>query len=244
MSQDFNVVQINENSWYVDGPVSRAFLFKGREKALLVDTTMGPGDLKSEVDKLVGNMPVILVNTHGDADHIGCNSQFAHTLMHPSEFSYYATKCRQDDARPLPLHDGDEIDIGERAFRVIHVPGHTPGSIVLLNRKERFLIGGDTILQRVFIFGPQRNLRALIDSLQRLREQFFEEFDVVYTAHGEFPLPKSFILQELAGARALLNGELVGTDPGEIPLEGPDFQTAALYEKDESGFYDYAVLKY
>lgn len=244
MSQDFNIVQINENSWYFDGPVSRAFLFKGSEKALLVDTTMGPGDLKGEVEKLVGTLPVMLVNTHGDWDHIGCNGQFEYAYMHPSEFSYYATRRKENDARPLPLQDGEEIDIGGRVFEIVHMPGHTPGSIVVLNRQERFLIGGDSILKRVFVFGPQRSLPALIASLKKIRDQYFEAFDTIYTAHFEFPVSKYFIMQELETANALLAGELTGVEPGEIPLEGPDFRPAALYEKGESGIYDYAELSY
>lgn len=205
---------------------------------------MGPGDLKSEVEKLVGDLPVMLVNTHGDSDHIGCNGQFETTYMHPSEFAYYAVKCKKGDAKPLPLHDGETIDIGGREFEVILTPGHTYGSIVLLNRKERFLVGGDSILKIVFIFGPQRNLRALIDSLKKLRDHYFDAFDTVYTAHFDCPIDKNFILQELSAAESLLAGELTGVDPGEIPLEGPDFKPAALYMKGESGFFDYAELDY
>lgn len=244
MSQNFKIVQIDENSWYFDGPVSRAFLFRGTEKALLIDTTMGPGDLKGEIVNLIGDLPVILVNTHGDSDHIGCNDQFEQTYMHPAEFSYYAVKRKKEDARPLPLQDGEKIDIDGRVFEAILMPGHTPGSIVLLNRQERFLVGGDSILKRVFVFGPQRSLPALISSLEKIRDQYFEAFDTIYTAHFEFPVSRYFILQELETAKALLNGELTGQDPGEIPLEGPDFKPAALYEKGESGFYDYVDLNY
>lgn len=244
MSQNFEVVQINENSWYFDGAVGRAFLFKGEKQALLVDTTMGPGDLRGEVTKLVGDLPVLLVNTHGDSDHIGCNEQFEHAYMHPSEFAYYAVKCKKGDAEPLPLQEGEEIDIGGRVFEVILTPGHTYGSICLLNRKERFLVGGDSILKIVFIFGPQRNLRALISSLKKLRVQYFEAFDQIYTSHFDCPVDRTFILQELSAAEDLLAGKLTGTEPGDIPLEGPDYKPAALYMKGESGFFDYKELDY
>ena len=186
-------VSINENSWYFSGAIGRAFLFKGEKAALLVDSTNGPGDLKGEVRKLVGDLPIILVNTHADSDHIGCNDQFETAFMHPSEFAYYAIKRKENYAEPQPLFEGDVIDIGGRAFEPILVPGHTYGSIVLLNRKERFLVGGDTILQRVFIFGPQRNLRALISSLKKLQNQYLDAFDYVYTAHQELLLDKGFI---------------------------------------------------
>lgn len=41
--------------------------------------------------------------------------------------------------------DGDTIDLGDRAFRVIHTPGHSPGGIALLEEKTGTLIAGDVI---------------------------------------------------------------------------------------------------
>lgn len=232
-------ISINENSWYFSGAVGRAFLFKGDKAALLVDSTNGPGDLKGEAERLAGGLPVILVNTHADSDHIGCNDQFETALMHPSEFAYYACKRKEGYAVPVPLLEGDIIDIGGRIFEPILVPGHTYGSIALLNRRERFLVGGDTILQRVFIFGPQRNLRALISSLKKLQEKYLDDFDYIFTAHQELRLDKSFIAKELAGAEALLAGRLSPEDAGSIPLEPPEFRPASKYTLGESSFFDY-----
>ncbi len=232
-------VSINENSWYFSGAVGRAFLFKGEKAALLVDSTNGPGDLRGEIRKLIGDFPVILVNTHADSDHIGCNDQFETTLMHPGEFAYYAAKRKEGYAVPAPLFEGDTIDLGKRTFEPILVPGHTGGSIVLLNRRERFLVGGDTVLQRVFIFGPQRNLRALIASLKKLQEQYLDAFDFIFTAHQDLRLDKSFIAKELAGAEALLAGRLTPEDAGGIPLEPPEFRPASRYTLGESGFFYY-----
>lgn len=43
------------------------------------------------------------------------------------------------------LVDGDVIDLGDRALRVLHAPGHTPGSIVLLDEDLRWLYSGDVL---------------------------------------------------------------------------------------------------
>lgn len=109
-------IAINDNTWYFSGAVGRAFLFRGSQAALLVDTTNGPGNLREIITKLVGDIPVILVNTHADSDHIGCNHQFEKTLMHPSEFAYYACKCKPGDAIPNPIFDGEIIDIDVEGF--------------------------------------------------------------------------------------------------------------------------------
>ncbi len=237
-------VAINENTWYFSEAVGRAFLFKGNQAALLVDSTNGPGDLKNEVKKLVGNLPIILVNTHADSDHIGCNDQFETAYMHPSEFAYYEQKRKENYAKPMALFEGDLIDIGGRIFEPILMPGHTYGSIVLLNRKERFLVGGDTILQKVFIFGPQRNLRALIASLKKLQSQYLDEFDYILTAHQELKLDKNFIKKEQKAAEELLAGNLIPEEAGNIPLEAPEYLPASQYIFGESAFFDYTNRKY
>lgn len=236
----YDVIQIDKNSWRIEDDIVRAFLFRGSKGALLVDSTNGSGNLKAVVESLIDTCPVMLVNTHADADHIGCNEQFEEAYMHPAEFAYYAAKCKDEDAIPKPLLDGDKIDIGGRCFEVILVPGHTSGSIVLLDRENRILIGGDTILNRVFIFGQTRNLKAIIASLKRICENYWNAFDIVYSSHYEFEVDKTFILKELECAEAHLERKIVGEDPGPIPLEPPDFRPAKMYELNGAAFYDYA----
>ncbi len=238
MDLSFKIVEIDDNSWYIE-KVGRAFLFRGEKAALLVDTTKGPGDLLREVKRLSGDLPIILVNTHGDNDHIGCNGQFETAYMHPCEFAYYSQHCKPGDAVPAEAFEGKVFDIGGREFEVILLPGHTYGSIALLNRKERFLVGGDSILQRVFIFGPQRNLRALLASLKRLKCMYASSFDKIYGAHFEFPLDTSFIDDEISCGEALLAGELEVKEAGNIPLEAPDFKPAGLYTKGRAGMFYY-----
>jgi len=234
----YEVVQIDSNSWRIEDEFVYAYLFAGEKKALLVDSTNGSGNLKAVVESLT-KLPVILVNTHGDADHIGCNGQFEETLMHPAEFAYYAIKSKEGDAIPKPILDGEIIDIGGRQFEVIFMPGHTCGSIVLLDRKNRILIGGDTITTHTFIFGQFRNLRSIISSLERLKNKYWDAFDTIYTAHFDPQADKDLILKQLACAKAHLEGKIEGADPGPIPLEPPDFRPAKAYGLDGVVFFDY-----
>ena len=57
---------------------------------------------------------------------------------------YYRSKtCKQVTQK---LNDGDLIDLGDRCLRVIHLPGHSPGSIALLDvGSDRCLFSGDVV---------------------------------------------------------------------------------------------------
>lgn len=52
-----------------------------------------------------------------------------------------------------PLREGDRIDLGDRRYRVLHLPGHTPGSIGLLDDAAGELFSGDAIDDRLLLDG-------------------------------------------------------------------------------------------
>ena len=229
----YEIIPIDEHTWRIEDFKVRAFLFEGTEKAMLVDSTRGSGDLAAVVRELT-KLPVMLVNTHADEDHIGCNTQFREAYLHPAEFAYYAEMRKPGSARPRPLQDGEVIDLGGRRFEVILIPGHTYGSIALLDRAGRVLVGGDAISSTpVFIFGRMRNLEAFQVSLHRLQD-LGDAFDTVYPSHGEFPVPREQIANELACADRLQRGEL-------SPMEPPFPMPAKMYRSDNAGFYSFEI---
>ena len=75
------------------------------------------------------------------------------------------------------MFEGDIIDLGERKLEVVHVPGHTPGSITLLDREERCLIGGDPIQidGEIYMFGLHRYMEAYVFGLEHLLERTARE---------------------------------------------------------------------
>jgi hypothetical protein len=132
----------------------RCFLIIGSSDAMLVDTGLGQGDLREFVSTLT-QLPIFVVNTHADIDHTGCNTQFEDVYMHPSDFFYHRARVNA----PLsvkPIWDKDIITVGGRTFEVVHIPGHTPGSIALLDREKRLLIAGDSRQSRRFTCRQRR----------------------------------------------------------------------------------------
>jgi len=222
--------KIDDKTYRIEDNGVRCLLFIGDTGALLVDTGFGQsGSLKAVVQSLT-DKPVTLVNTHGDGDHIGCNSEFEPAHMHPAEMPYFFQNAKSG-AKAFPVWEGDIIDIGGRAFEVILIPGHTPGSIALLDRKNRVLVSGDSISggNPVFMFGSVRSFYAYIASMEKL-QKMSGAFEQIYPAHGPCPIPPSSIGKSIAAAEKLLGGELA---PMEPPFEIP----AKMYEYDGAAFF-------
>ncbi|MDR0875779.1 MAG: MBL fold metallo-hydrolase [Clostridiales Family XIII bacterium] len=222
----YQIIQIAPDAWRIEEEVVRFFLFAGPEKCLVVDTGFGGSNPLIAVQSLT-DVPGLLVNTHADGDHTGGNSHFKSAYLHPAEFANYLQSA--PDHQALPLWEGDVIDIDSRRFEVILIPGHTPGSIALLDRENRILIAGDSVSDApVFIFGEARSLPALIASLKKL-ESMNDEYDVIYPSHGSFPLPKEAVSAQLRAALLLQAGELAGAEP---PFEVP----ALMYVHEGASF--------
>ena len=112
-----------------------------------------------------------------------------------------------------PLWEGDVIDLGHWKFDVILTPGHTPGSIMLLEREKRMLISGDTIQNGdIFMFGAGRNMHAFQNSLKKMIAMS-DAFDSIWPSHGSYPLKADIIPGILKGAHDTATGKLVGKEP-------------------------------
>ncbi|MDR0570851.1 MAG: MBL fold metallo-hydrolase [Clostridiales Family XIII bacterium] len=196
----------------------QCFLIEGDDRAALLDSCAGGGeDFKSAVLSLTSK-PVQLVITHSDQDHTGGQDYFrCRPQMHPAEYARYAAKGNAGKT-PEPLWEGQVIDLGGVKLEAALIPGHTPGSIALLDRAGRRLFVGDTISDsHIYMFGDGRDLRALIESLRKL-EAMEPLVDAVHPAHGSPVLPTEWIAKTRVAAEKLLVGEL---EPKEPPFALP-----------------------
>nr|MCR5178683.1 MBL fold metallo-hydrolase [Lachnospiraceae bacterium] len=133
-------IKINDNTWRFEDDGVRFFLFCGSEKAALIDSGMKTPDAL-ELARGITALPIIMINTHADPDHISGNGMFNEFFMSPDEEENYRENGGKGTL--LPIHEGDVIDLGDRPLRIIDIPGHTPGSIAILDEKNRVLISGD-----------------------------------------------------------------------------------------------------
>lgn len=222
-------IQINDNTYCIEDNMVRCLLFIGTERALLVDAGFGGVNSLKQLVKSLTDRPVQLVITHADPDHIGAAAEFDTVYMHTNEIARY-TQMAGTSSQISPLAENDIIDIGGRRFEVVLIPGHTWGSIALLDRENRVVVVGDLVSSMpVFMFGEDRNFDAYMTSLGKL-SCMKAAFDEIYPGHGMIPLPPEQIDKLIAAAKKLAAGEL---SPQEPPFPMP----ARMYVCDGAGFY-------
>ena len=157
----------------------------------------------------VGMKPEKILLTHGHIDHAGGAAELRERLggipiegPHEHERPLLDNLDKQGDAygiaaRPVTpdrwLADGDTVTVAGHTFEVLHCPGHSPGSVVLVNRPQRFALMGDVLFQgsigRTDL--PMGNHEALMKSIRTKVMALPDEFAFI-CGHG----PTSTIGQE------------------------------------------------
>ncbi|MCI5144306.1 MAG: MBL fold metallo-hydrolase [Candidatus Electrothrix sp. AR3] len=124
-------------------------------KAAIID----PGGEEEKILTSCKGLEIVyLIATHGHPDHVCGNGPLqkktgAMIIMHRSDAEFFSTADAKSyfsmlglpDSPPADIlvEDGDTINIGEEALKVIHTPGHTPGGICLYKAPDCFT--GDTL---------------------------------------------------------------------------------------------------
>ena len=197
-------IRIDRDTWRFEDGNGRFFLLCGTEKALLLDTGMHAPDAKELAQKLT-SLPLLLMNTHCDPDHISGNRAFDEIFMSPAEEEHY--RSRGGTGRIRPVRDGDILDLGGRPLMVIDNPGHTPGSIAVLDVDARVLYSGDSVQDGIiYLFGKYRDVDLYAASLARLAT-VADRYDVIYPCHGSFPVGPLLVPRLLEGISAVQRGE-------------------------------------
>lgn len=206
---DFRLGYIDKHTSRIEDDFVRVFILEGNDKALVIDSGVsGTFSMKSIAETLSG-LPSELINTHADSDHIAGNKDFDFCYMHEDDLELY----KKSAAETVPVHfvkDGDIIDLGGRSIEIIHVPGHTPGSIALLDVSSRVLYAGDTIENsESYLFGEFRNMGNYISSLEKLNSMK-NRFDLIRSSHGDLELDPSIINEIIRAAKAVRDGKASG----------------------------------
>jgi len=230
------------------------YLAEGRERAMLVDTGAGLGRLKDTVEALT-DKPVFVVNTHGHVDHALGDYEFDEVYLNEKDewmieppymtderWQRFVRRQMKEPAYTGPDFDGRGVrlkkpsgkitegmcfDLGDRKFEAIGISGHTPGSMVFLDSKNRILISGDSVVSTpILIFDTySTSVEAYLRDLEKLAARQ-NEFDLILPGHYLRPIGKKYLFDLMECAGEILAGK---AEPEEIDFSHMSSEPAWIH---------------
>ena len=153
--RQFQVYNLQPGVWRIDDFfTSTCYLIEGKEKALLVDTGMGQGDLPGLVRRLT-RLPVEVAVTHPHGDHMHKAERFSKIYLHKNDIARlrehpekFPAAFSQGSQWPelVPIEEGTKINLGGGVVvETLELGGHTPDSVVFADDFHKLLCTGDAI---------------------------------------------------------------------------------------------------
>ena len=222
------------------------YLVEGKDRALVLDVGMGKGDLPAYLHTLT-KLPIDVAITHGHGDHFGQVDQFKDSNVYISADD--VTRLPHDFITPKfhLIKDGDTIDLGGgHVFEAIIVPGHTIGSMILLDRTDNIAVTGDAISSgsMVYMFGSNctaldqyaeslKHLQAKIAGLTNLKLLVGHSYQERTPLVGKDAI--RLVTDMLSAAQQVLDGKLTGfsasttAGPATVELRQANVGLAGLW---------------
>jgi glyoxylase-like metal-dependent hydrolase (beta-lactamase superfamily II) len=237
----FDVLKISDILFSISEPGhyehTVVYLLLGTDRAVLIDTGCGIGDLRHVVEQLT-DLPITVINTHVHLDHLGSNHQFSDIAM----FDHSRSRClardgashevvhwellrdelitkprprgfRRESASIPPFHvsrwlkHGDVLEVGGLQLEVLHTPGEAPDHICLLDHTNRVLFSGDILLNGAVWSHLDGGDVGELLESYEFLMQRHDQFDVLMPSHNAPCQDKDLLPIALAGARDVLSGK-------------------------------------
>ncbi len=209
------------------------YLVEGTEKAALIDTCIGFGNLRDFVEKLTAK-PVTVILSHGHVDHAMGAPEFDEVYMNMADKPIFqehkALEVRRgylmmslgekvadiEDSGFVPpsepdfkeLKNGMIFPLGGINLEIFETPGHTPGSITVLIREERILFLGDACNTFTFLFDENAlSIKEYNQVLQKLDRATYGRYDRVLLSHGFGVAPKEMLTSVQSVCQDIMGGK-------------------------------------
>jgi len=219
---------------------SISFLITGKEKSLLFDTGVGIANIKKVTDRIIDN-PLIVLNSHAHYDHTGGNHLYKNLygidnpyaqmwqngmphemvkgFVNPAWFNphHLPEDFNPEDYRIKPykisktVKDGHIIELGGHTLEILHLPGHSPDTIALLDEEHGQLFVGDIFyLAPLYAHLEESDFRQYHESAKKLARLAPKLIDVM-TAHNVPIVSPDYLTKMLRAFDQIVEGELVFT---------------------------------
>lgn len=214
-----------------------SYLIEGKSKALLFDTGNGIGDIEA-IAKRLTNKPIAVLNSHSHYDHVGGNYAFdkVYGLNTPFTLARQAGQPNENIAievseqalckepptgitqhnhigKPYKIthkvSDGSIINLGNRSLKIMHIPGHTPDAIALIDHKAGLMWTGDSFYQGpIWLYAPETDLKTYAMSLDKMIKEI-PNLKALLPAHNTPWVKPEVLLRVRKGFHDMLQGKAI-----------------------------------
>jgi hydroxyacylglutathione hydrolase len=190
----------------------------------------------------------LVVITHMHLDHAGNINFFPDIYFHPAD-TVLMSRVKPYPGKAHYVKDGDVFDLGGKLIEVRHMPAHTPGSIVLVDKQDGDCFTGDAFGSgQVWLqLCPYSNMETYINSCTKMLQLMNDGIERIYCGHYPYSngaLSKEYIVKMKELATDLNNGSAKDCQPYNIKVS-ISCPNPMLYSKDNIGIvYDPEHIKF
>ena len=234
--------KVDSQTWiinYMNG-TENMYLLEGENKALLIDTGYGVGNLRAFVEKLT-DKPILVTNTHFHPDHSAGNGEFecayisagwetdAPSVFEEGATAFDLTKLPYPDYEKKIVGEGYVFDLGGRKVEVLDVkPAHCNSSLFFLDKGHRMLFTGDEYESAQTLMYDNSNnpdapyeVRERLDNLKSNAERLIsltDAYDFIFPNHNGAPIAKEYLTHYVELVDAVYSGQAIVEDKLNHPF--------------------------
>ncbi|HNW50073.1 MAG TPA: MBL fold metallo-hydrolase [Prolixibacteraceae bacterium] len=214
-NDELAITKLEDRRWVVEtADNSTMYIVEGKDRAMLIDTGRKNEKLDSII-RLITQKPLLVVLTHAHGDHAGNIRFFNEIYIHPADTAMLDKTYK---GKINLLKDGEIFDLGEKKIEVCHLPAHTPGSVVFLDREAGIVFSGDAFGSgQVWLqMEPFSPMKTYIRSLNKMKKLIDKGITKNYCGHYPYvkkPYDKSYIDTMLKLAIAIDKGAAPNPKP-------------------------------
>lgn len=233
---------------------SGVYLLLGKKDAILIDAANGLSNLPAGIKKIT-KLPVTVINTHGHYDHTRGNHYFDKVYLSEKDKQVYqkynqkafVSKLISSRTPPiirfvmseqtktilsvpikrdvLPLPKNKMFNFSGRKLEIVELPGHTPGSIGIIDDATKSMFVGDALTHSGYLLDLDESLSPKVqkESLLKIKALFKSgRITAAYGGHVTTPLTLKDVNNGLMMIDKIISGDLTAKEKesGEISHQG------------------------